>query len=114
MPKLLRYKESYCAKAHAIGISCVAFSSQGSYLATAGLDGKVCIWEVKEFRLRYVYKSETPVLTALWLPNGEDSVLLGYQDGHVATLTHTSVSGTVRLSYSVHGIRGLECRMCSA
>lgn len=98
MPRLLRYKELYCSQDHAIGVSSIAFSSQGTYFATAGLDGKVCIWEVDGFNLRHVYKSNTPIISVVWLPDREDSILIGYQDGNVGTLTQTSVSHAIDTS----------------
>ncbi|TFK82789.1 WD40 repeat-like protein [Polyporus arcularius HHB13444] len=89
MPKHLHYKALYRTQDHSLGITSVAFSSAGTLLATAGLDGRVCIWEVKSHKLLHIYTSNTPVISLTWIKNGEDSVVLGYEDGNVATLSIT-------------------------
>ncbi|KAI0700645.1 WD40-repeat-containing domain protein [Cerioporus squamosus] len=90
MPPHLRYVEQYCARDHYLGVTSIAFSPNGTYLATAGLDGTVCIWEVANHHLLHVYKNKTAIVSLAWILNGEDSVLLGYEDGNVATLSITS------------------------
>lgn len=98
MVALLRYQETQCFREHDIGIAAVAFSSQATYLGTAGLDGRVCIWDVNRSKLRYVYKSDTPILSIAWVANSEDSVIVGFQDGNVGTLHWTSVSAHPAIS----------------
>lgn len=92
MSVYLRYQEMYLARDHYLGITSVAFSFGGTLLATAGLDGRVCIWNVNARRLLHIYTSRTPILSLAWIQSGEDSLLLGYEDGNVATLSITSVS----------------------
>ncbi|KAI0690828.1 WD40-repeat-containing domain protein, partial [Cerioporus squamosus] len=75
---------------HDTGITCVAFSCQGTFLASAGLDGRVCIWEVNSQRLLHMYKCETSISSISWMQNGEDSLIVGYEDGNVGTLSMTS------------------------
>ncbi len=94
MPAHLRYEELYCARDHYLGITSVTFSPNGTFLATAGLDGTVCIWRVADHALLHVYKNKTAIVCLAWILNGEDSVLLGYEDGNVATLSITSVSSS--------------------
>ncbi len=92
MAALLRYKETVCLKEHDIGITAVAFSSQATYLGTAGLDGRVCIWDINGSQLCHVFKGDTPVLSIAWVADSEDSVIVGFQDGNIGTLHWTSVS----------------------
>ncbi|KAI0712370.1 WD40-repeat-containing domain protein [Earliella scabrosa] len=91
MSTLLRYKELHRVQDHHdIGITAAAFSPRGSFLATAGLDGKVCVWEVSDYKLSYVYKGDTAILSLCWSvdkPGEENSLVIGYQDGNVGTLS---------------------------
>ncbi|TFK82415.1 WD40 repeat-like protein [Polyporus arcularius HHB13444] len=80
-----------CAHEHnPPGVSAIGFSSNGSYLATAGFDGRVCVWQMKDYRLLHEYRSTTPVCSLEWIRNGEDSIVIGYQDGNIATLSLTA------------------------
>ncbi|RDX50950.1 WD40 repeat-like protein [Lentinus brumalis] len=89
MPVHLRYQESHLALDHYFGITSVAFSSGGTLLATAGLDGKVCIWDVDTHKLLHMYKNKISIVSLAWIKNGEDSLLIGYEDGNVTTLSIT-------------------------
>ena len=88
----LRYRKTYSLQGHDIGIAAVAFSAYATFLATSGLDGQLCIWDVQTGRLSRVFKGDTAILSLVWLPYGEDSVVVGYQDGNVAILSLSSVS----------------------
>ncbi len=88
---LLRYNEIFCAQEHEFGITAVAFSSQNTLLATAGLDGKVCLWDVRTHALLHTYKNDTAIVCMDWKSQSEDTLVIGYQDGNVATLSLTAV-----------------------
>ncbi|KAI9069597.1 WD40 repeat-like protein [Trametes sanguinea] len=95
---VLRYEEAgRLVNGHDRGITSVAFSPGGSYLATAGLDGKVCVWDVSATRLLYSFEGESPVLSIVWLPPADNLILGGFQDGSMAILritpSHLHVSG---------------------
>lgn len=84
---VLRYKEVFSADIHAVGITSLEFSPRGTFLAAAGLDGKVCVWYVENNRNHRTFTGETVVLSLAWLPNREDKIVVGYQDGNVAILS---------------------------
>lgn len=76
---------------HTKGIASVAFSPEGSYIATAGLDGKVCWWRMEDGELLYVWTGNSAILSLAWVPGREDSIICGLQDGNVGMLQATSV-----------------------
>ena len=39
--------EEFRFQAHTLAASCIAFSPDGRYLATGGLDGNVWVWQIK-------------------------------------------------------------------
>ncbi|KAI0738687.1 WD40-repeat-containing domain protein [Daedaleopsis nitida] len=69
---------------HSKGISSVAFSPHGSFVATAGLDGKVCWWDMENGDLLYAWAGDSAVLRVVWVPEQEDSIICGLKDGNVA------------------------------
>ncbi|KAI9069148.1 WD40 repeat-like protein [Trametes sanguinea] len=71
---------------HDRGITRVAFSPSGSYLATAGLDGRICVWEIESMQLLYSFDGDSPVLSLLWIPPTEDILVCGFHCGNVAVL----------------------------
>lgn len=72
---------------HARGITAVAFSRDGMYLATAGLDGRVCIWNADSGKLLHKYVGSSAVLSLAWVPSGEEALLFGSQDGNIGLLS---------------------------
>ncbi|KAI1785652.1 WD40-repeat-containing domain protein [Ganoderma leucocontextum] len=71
---------------HTKGIAKVAFSSNTLFVATAGLDGRVCIWDMETGELKYVFVGSSPVLSLLWIPAGDDLVICGLADGNIACM----------------------------
>ncbi|RPD78147.1 WD40 repeat-like protein [Lentinus tigrinus ALCF2SS1-7] len=52
---VLHYQELYkMSNGHVRGITKVVFSPDGTYLASSGLDGHICIWNVESGELGYV------------------------------------------------------------
>lgn len=76
---------------HAGGLTAVAFSSSGQFLATAGLDCKVCIWRVSDRRLLHTLSGRSLTLCISWLPSSDDSLLCGMRDGCVTAMTFREV-----------------------
>ncbi|PIL36028.1 hypothetical protein GSI_01688 [Ganoderma sinense ZZ0214-1] len=100
----LRYEQAHSEQNHDVGVASLAFSMHGTFLATAGLDGKVCVWDVEARQLFRTFVGKTAVLALAWLPNGEDTILVGYQDGNVTILSMTSFQDVVAVSYMNHGV----------
>ncbi|RDX44266.1 WD40 repeat-like protein [Lentinus brumalis] len=85
-------KRKYAKKAtlvngHTSGITALAFSPGGTYLASAALDGFVCIWDVDACKLLYRYEGNSVVLSLAWAPSRENTVLFGTRNGHIGMLT---------------------------
>ncbi|TFK81045.1 WD40 repeat-like protein [Polyporus arcularius HHB13444] len=70
------------------GVSAVAFSPNGTFLATAGMkDAKVYIWRVDDSKLLHTYVGgDRPVLSLEWIPGRNDRVLCGSNDGYIFEL----------------------------
>ncbi|KAI9068782.1 WD40 repeat-like protein, partial [Trametes sanguinea] len=71
---------------HFQGIASVAFSPEGTFLATAGLDARVCVWRVEDAVLLYSYHGDSPVLSIVWIRK-EESMVCGMANGYVAILS---------------------------
>ncbi len=76
---------------HTKGITAVAFSPRGTFVATGGLDGKVGWWRVEDGKLLYVWCGNSAVLSLAWVPGEESSILCGFQDGNLAVVRVTMV-----------------------
>ncbi|OSC99346.1 WD40 repeat-like protein, partial [Trametes coccinea BRFM310] len=70
----------------------VAFSPSGNYLATAGLDGKTCVWDIDSKDLLYSFDGESPVLSLVWVPPNEDALVCGFLNGNMAVLKISATS----------------------
>lgn len=76
------------------GVSAVAFSPDGTYIATAGMqDPKVYIWRVADNKLLHTYaNSNSSFLSLEWLPGRTDTLLCGSKGGWISMLRFNSVS----------------------
>ncbi|RPD81759.1 WD40 repeat-like protein [Lentinus tigrinus ALCF2SS1-7] len=86
---VLRYLETVrLSRGHSSGITALAFSLKGQFLASAGLDGKVCIWRADDFRLLHVItrSEDIAVLSLAWLGPNEDTLICGLKDGNIVTI----------------------------
>ncbi|KIP01816.1 hypothetical protein PHLGIDRAFT_326339 [Phlebiopsis gigantea 11061_1 CR5-6] len=100
-------KSNDLTEGHKGAISMVSFSSFGTYLATSGLDGRVCLWKVSEGTLLHVVESTTPVLSICWIPQREDSLICGLGDGSIGLVTTSSIMLSVT-GFRAHQ-RPVEC-----
>lgn len=64
----------------------MAFNHRGTYLATTGLDGKICIWDVLNGALCFRYSGKSAVLSVAWLEEMDVAVLVGMRDGNMVCL----------------------------
>ncbi len=83
-----RYKPKVTlTNGHVKGITAVAFSIHGRHIATAALDGDVCIWRTNDGQLLHRFSGQSPVLCLIWASSGEETLLFGTKDGNVTMLT---------------------------
>ncbi|RDX51282.1 WD40 repeat-like protein [Lentinus brumalis] len=80
-------KQATLVNGHTSGITALAFSPGGTYLASAALDGCVCIWDVEASRLLHRYEGDSAVLCLAWVPSGEATVIFGTRKGNIEMLT---------------------------
>ena len=80
---------------HTAGIAAAAFSPHGKLLATAGLDGNLCIWDVSGGDLVHVHQGNSAALSISWTPEDEDSLQYGTEDGYLVNLIISQVSGAL-------------------
>lgn len=88
---VLHYQEYHkLANGHTKGITKVVFSPDGTHLATGGLDGRICIWDVEEGELCYVYSGTSVVLDLVW-HSASPGLMCGLADGHIAWMSFSGV-----------------------
>ncbi|KAI0643028.1 WD40-repeat-containing domain protein [Trametes meyenii] len=64
---------------------CGLADPDGTYLATGGMDGKLCLWYLETGELAHQYKTATSsVLSLAWTEVAPDTILCGLQNGSVA------------------------------
>lgn len=80
---------------HTQGITAINFSPNGKYLASSGMDGQICIWKLATNELLHTLSGSSPVLSLVWIPTGDDSLICGLKDGTVASISMTFVSTTL-------------------
>lgn len=78
-------------KGHSDGVTSVAFSPNGQLLASSGMDGQVCIWELRSGKLMYVFAGESAILNILWLEQSSTNLVCGTQDGFILSLAISEV-----------------------
>ncbi len=91
MPELVSLRRATPYKAtthlsggHSKGITRVAFNPAGSLLASAGLDGTVCVWDTTTWSLLDVYYAKIRITTVAWYT---DTILVcGLEDGFLSAL----------------------------
>lgn len=77
---------------HSGGVAALTFSPNGACLASAGLDAKVCIWNVSNGALLHVFVGASPMLSLTWVKDGE--LLCGAEDGSISVVSTSAVCGS--------------------
>lgn len=72
------------------GVTSLAFNPTGNYLASAGLDRRVGIWEVENGKLIHSFITSSRALSVAWVPDRDGMLLCGCQDGSINALTAPS------------------------
>ncbi|KAI0667015.1 WD40-repeat-containing domain protein [Trametes maxima] len=105
--------------AHSHGVAQVAFTPDGTLLATSDLGGKMCVWEVHTGQLLHYYTPGTSILSLIWanpsslycglgdgtlifLDFGEHEINLTGSWSHAYPVEHLALTGT-RLASGGHG-----------
>ncbi len=94
---------------HSKGITSLVFNPEGSLLATGGLDGAVCVWDTKSWKLLDVYYAKTSVTSLAWFTN--EALVCGLEDGIMASLVKDGeVSGSRAISTHPkwHSLKGFH------
>ena len=76
---------------HYKGVTALSFSAHGSYLASAGLDNRICIWNPDTQKLLHSVEVSVAVLSLDWVQSGEDILVCGLGDGTIVSLVLESV-----------------------
>jgi WD40 repeat protein len=89
---------------HEGGVRGLAVSPDGRLLASAGGDGRVCLWDLEEARLLHTFHAGSPAGCALFGPAGEEIVSSHNGRGHVWPVA----GGPAALTFPL-GPRGAWC-----
>ncbi|RDX51823.1 WD40 repeat-like protein [Lentinus brumalis] len=84
MPHVPYKQTAHLQDAHSKGITRLSFNQDGTFLATAGLDGLVCIWTVETWGLFCTWSAETAVTALAWFTN--EALICGLGNGILGTL----------------------------
>lgn len=83
---------------HTKGVTSLSFSAHGLYLASGGLDAKICIWNASTQKLLHSIEVSMAVLSLDWVKRDEDILLCGLQDGTMVSVLLTSVGAPLQES----------------
>ena len=88
----LQYQELHqISEGHTDGITTVAFSPKGNYMATSGLDGRICVWGLGNGALLHLLKGPSAAVSLVWVPPEEDTLICGLADGSIASIDLSGV-----------------------
>ncbi|TFY62460.1 hypothetical protein EVJ58_g3838 [Rhodofomes roseus] len=73
------------SQSHCNGVTTVLFSPTGGLLASGGLDGRACVWDVATGKLQYVFCGKSAVLSMAWTSPDDTQFACGMQDGTIAS-----------------------------
>lgn len=99
----LRYKVvARLENGHNKGVTYIAFSPNGSFLASGSLDSRVCIWNLfsESYDLMHVLTGTSAILSVVW--TSVDILLCGLQNGTITGFVLGTVSGECFDSYCLH------------
>ncbi|KAI1785298.1 WD40-repeat-containing domain protein [Ganoderma leucocontextum] len=84
---MLQYQELHQLHGeHTKAISNVAFSPKGNYIATSGLDGRICVWGLANGALLHLLRGLSAAVSLVWVPPEEDTLICGLADGSIACI----------------------------
>ena len=94
----LRYYECNVLRGHTGGIVAMAFSPDGNYLATAGTDRRLCIWNVKNGSQLHSLSANLSIFSLAWLSPPCRAVFCGAEDGSIFLLRIGEVNHRIPLN----------------
>ncbi len=86
---------------HTGAITAISISPRGTYLATAGTDNKICVWELSSSKILHECHGNSYALSLAWISSCEDQLVCGMNDGYVISLSFSNVSGAFLGSFSM-------------
>ncbi|RDX40103.1 WD40 repeat-like protein [Lentinus brumalis] len=81
----LRHSRLIHPAGHTGAITTITFSPDGRLLASGGLDGRVCVWQLSSGKLVAVCSGKSSVLSLVWL-DSEGHLVCGMADGTIASV----------------------------
>ena len=88
-----RYTETvFLNNGHTQGITCVEFSSDGTLIATGGLDGNLCVWATDNGKLLHTYACSSAITSIAWIAGERPTIVAGSKTGNIAILVVNVVS----------------------
>ncbi|KAJ2985919.1 hypothetical protein NUW54_g9980 [Trametes sanguinea] len=110
----MRYQQSEILDGHSGGVVAISFSGDGRYVATAGTDRLLCIWDVQSGLKLHSLTTDTPILSVAWLPYDREDIVCGAEDGSISLLeigkTSIKITGSWAHTCPVERLAVEDCR----
>jgi U3 small nucleolar RNA-associated protein 7 len=94
---------------HKAPLSDISIDREGRYMATAGLDGFLKIWDLRQYRLLHAYKPDRPVTTL----DISDTGLLALGLGRSVQVLKDAFTRPTDITYLQHELRPVGVAHCS-
>jgi WD40 repeat protein len=89
LPTLVYKRRHQLAGEHSDSITVLSFNPSGAFLASGGIDGRLCLWSTKSGKSVYVVKGEVGFLCISWID--DESLFAGMEDGVLLLVRITKV-----------------------